>query len=228
MGEPKKELPKLSDAFFISGKDYWNDSFVEFGHWGLGAWDFYIMGYQYAANILVDNVTNDNQDTMFYPIAFLYRHTIELQLKYLIYMGHSLAPDISKEYLNESINTTHNLIDLWDKCVKIILVVWPDVDNSELNDITRYLKQLNDADPKSDSFRYPLKKKTRSGHKGVHDMEYSIPVNVRQVSIKLISGRLKKISEFLDGCAGGIDEYVSAIADTYSDDNNNDYGDYND
>ena len=55
--------------------------------WVSGASDYaYAEGYSRAARLLADYVIREKWDTDFlvYPIAFLYRHSIELQLKRLI------------------------------------------------------------------------------------------------------------------------------------------------
>ena len=48
----------------------------------------YALGYKEAAQFLARNAANvSSQDFFVYPIAFLYRHHLELQLKWIIKLG---------------------------------------------------------------------------------------------------------------------------------------------
>jgi len=55
-------------------------------------WDAYASGYLEAANLLVEKAleTGQRTDTLIYPVAFLYRHYLELRLKEITIQGGEL------------------------------------------------------------------------------------------------------------------------------------------
>ncbi|MDO6803942.1 hypothetical protein Q4595_15940 [Wenyingzhuangia sp. 1_MG-2023] len=92
--------------------------------------------YKNSADLLVENIQNEhNKWTVFFPIIYLYRHSIELYFKAII-----------KEE-----NTTHDLTKLLIYFNKIIETkfntnppIW----------FENMVKSFNDFDPRSTSFRY--------------------------------------------------------------------------
>lgn len=69
----------------------------------------YTEGYRLAAELLTNHVEsqNRNHDFLVYPICYLYRHHLELQIKQIIYVGRRLL-DKSGGH-----PTHHKLSDLW-------------------------------------------------------------------------------------------------------------------
>jgi len=205
--DAEKEQQRQIDMFYVSDSDYMKDSWLYSSH-GRGEWGKYALGYRTAADKLVTQVSSTDQDLLYYPIAFLYRHTIELQLKYLIIIGHSLTPDKP----TSKINSTHNLTDLWEQyCIDIINVVWPEGpngDKNELKEISEDIANLTWADSNGESFKYPFKKVKVEGTKKGHKQDCSIPPSVTQSGIEPLSKRMQRLSDFLSGCIDGIDDYI--------------------
>src|ERR1700722_2013248 len=74
----------------------------------------YAEGYHRAGRILADHVIQQGgtADLLVYPIAFLYRHSVELQFKRLIPIGAFLTDRVlSKE--NQAHLSKHDLGQLW-------------------------------------------------------------------------------------------------------------------
>ena len=73
----------MSSSLFSGDKD-WNANACL--NWSLDTMGLYIEGYREAADKLVHDVVESgtNQDILVFPISFLYRQYIELQLKHII------------------------------------------------------------------------------------------------------------------------------------------------
>ena len=120
-----------------------------------GDWYPYIQGYKRAADTLVAHLVDQNRyevDFLVFPIAFLYRQCIELQLKVVINDGNDF---LDKPY---TMKPTHKLDVLWTQCREIIQAIWPEENPSEtLDAVEELLKEFSKADPTSTAFRYPVK-----------------------------------------------------------------------
>ena len=107
-------------------------------------------GYKSAAESLVDRCLEDWRETdlLIFPIMFLYRHCLELQLKYInnTYSTHvGVAP----------IWGTHDLTRLWRQ-FKVVLDGFGTDDPDDTDSIVeKTVAQFAKIDPKSFSHRYP-------------------------------------------------------------------------
>lgn len=80
-----------------------------FGEWIRGRWISYADGYKTAADLLVEKIEGHApEDILILPIVFMYRHHIELRLKYII-----TALDVLSGTQIQNL-AIHNLIPLWD------------------------------------------------------------------------------------------------------------------
>jgi hypothetical protein len=72
--------PKKGNQLFKSDADWINNACLNFKEDQL---NLYAIGYKRAAELLLEHVKNSgrDQDTLVYPIIFLYRHYLELRLK---------------------------------------------------------------------------------------------------------------------------------------------------
>jgi len=120
------------------------------------------IGYKFAADILVKEIKEKSipltsfnlrdVESLVYPIAFLYRHYLELRLKEIIKEGRDLIGD------DPTYKTTHNLIKLWENAKSVIEKVYPNDDPQVLIEAELFLKTFNEVDSMSESFRYPTDK----------------------------------------------------------------------
>ena len=115
-------------------------------------------GFMRAADILADHVLADYRgaDLVIYPIAYLYRHQLELSVKEIIRRGNELADKPVK------LKFTHPLGDLWKDCRTILEQIGLSIDAPETEYFEASLKQFNEHDPNSTLFRYPLSPKFES------------------------------------------------------------------
>lgn len=128
----------------------------------------YIMGYKHAAKAtfayFLQSISDnriDVQDTICYPLVFLYRHITELYLKYIFV--HLFHPNQNE--LSGFISNGHDLKSLWnglkDKIIKLSARVDFDVD---IDAIEHYISELIKNDSSSFVYRYPIDKKGAKVH----------------------------------------------------------------
>jgi hypothetical protein len=157
--------------------------------------EFYIVGYKKAADNLVAHVisTGCDQDTLIYPIAFLYRHYLELLFKNIIENGYKLL-NRKNEYPKN-----HYLDTLWTNAKDIINEIWEEEENSKEEEIEHFIAEFIKIDKSSQAFRYTKDKK---GNEYLTEVEL---INIRHLSVCINS-----ISDHLEGISAYITESLSA------------------
>jgi len=148
-------------------------------NWSLDSMGLYIEGYREAADKLAHDVvkTGTNQDTLVFPIAFLYRQYIELQLKHIIRESRIVVGE------NATFPEHHKINDLWDTANSLMTRIIKEHDQSIRNYITKsdvltikkIITEFVKVDPDSFAFRYPNDKK---GNKNLDGIEY---INLRKL-----------------------------------------------
>lgn len=155
-----------------------------------------VRGYLESADHLVDIALNarHERESLIFPILFLYRHYIEIHLKYFIstYGHHAgVEPDWR----------THDLPCLWSKFQKILDEFGAD-DGAD-SSVKYVVTQFSKVDPKSFSYRYPCDKQGRT-----------IPVARNNLDLETIRDVMTAISGYFDACDSHFDNLDSA-ADSY-------------
>lgn len=191
--------PQENVEIFKTGGNYY-----EFAHIG---WDKslsmqfhgYIEGYKNAADILIEHAISTKNiktlDTFIFPICFLYRQTIELQMKdiYLNYSG-----DTKKEKKDVLKKKGHSLIGIWNKLKPVITEDASDSEIEELKIVEEYIKQFHEFDLKSDMFRYPIN----------NDLELFFK-HENRLNLPNLKDRMNELYNFFSG----VDAKLSAIQD---------------
>lgn len=154
-------------------------------------WYIYSEGYKRAGDILVEYATTNgiDQDILVYPVCFLYRQYIELQLKELIRDGKKLL-EVSEKNDNRK---NHDIDASWKKFREIVDAIWPDSLSADLDWIENIIHQFSKIDPKSFTFRYPTDQK-----------DVPINLNIKQISLINISEIMTNISFFFEGASAAI------------------------
>ena len=166
------------------------------------SWWLYAAGYKKAADILVDHIAlqQRDQDTLVYPILFLYRQHIELRLKHLAKDACSL---LEEEF---QLTVTHNLDPLWRSLRKHVSAIEAKFgamgDQAVLDEAERILLALGAIDPKGKTFRYPESIKGES-HRP----------NVPHINVQHFRDEIEKLTELLEG----IDTHLGVLRDMRSD-----------
>ena len=184
--------PKAGDNLFQSGDDWWNNASLEHATYG---WELYASGYKEAADCLAEHVaeTGRRANLFVYPIAFLYRHYLELRLKELIIAGQDLLerdPDLRH---------VHRLDLLWTTCRSILEEVWSNSSRDPLNAVEECIKQFVQIDPESISFRYPANK----------DGKPTLP-QLNHINIRNLKEVMNRVAALLEAAITGISVYIDS------------------
>ncbi|MFA4903939.1 MAG: hypothetical protein WC600_14495 [Desulfobaccales bacterium] len=153
-------------------------------------WLNYLIGYKDAADILVEHVkeTSKNLNVLVFPIVFLYRHYLELQLKMIIKDGYDLL-SMKKDY-----SKCHKLDELWNDCKNILNQMWPEGDKEPLEAMDNYISQFCQVDPMATDFRYPVR---RNGTDALESLD--------SINLSHLSDVINSIENFI----GDIHEAIS-------------------
>jgi hypothetical protein len=158
----------------------------------------YMNGYKTAADELVQHLLASEtvgwRDTHIFPILFLYRQFIELELKW-IFLVYSDADASAKKKLIRG-KKAHDLIDLWEKAKPIVL------EGATLQEdvvaVEEYIMQFHELDKSSSSFRYPINKSLEQ-----------ILDNQRRINLPNLHQRMDELYHFFSG----LDVMLSNIRD---------------
>jgi len=124
-------------------------------------------------------------DGLFMPIAYLYRHSIELALKSIIRTMHN-AGRIS-ELPNLDI---HKIIPLWNVVRPVLIDTWPNEARSPVNNTQALLEDLQKIDKSGQNLRYTHEK---SGNK----TSDKFPKVVR---LELLQQAMHEVHTFISSC----------------------------
>jgi len=155
--------------------------------------------YKKAADIIVSYI-NDGKivghpDIYFFPIAYLYRHGIELYLKELVQHGIKLDILQKNKQLEKSMGD-HKLYPLWNVVRIVLEEVWPDGDKNDLKNVERLIQEFHTIDPTGQTLRYLMDK---TGKPTTEKLPHS-------VDLKLLRDTCNGLFNFLGGCEAGLSE----------------------
>ncbi|MEU6554632.1 hypothetical protein ABZ915_30810 [Streptomyces sp. NPDC046915] len=138
------------------------DLLTDQGHWSQIAcvgwlkddWYGHAHAFRRSAEILHQQASQDTceLDTAFFPMAFLWRHYVELTLKRLITDLQHLLNEPSQEVMR-----THNIEVLWRVFRPLAERAHPNEPSTDLDNVEATLRQLHGLDPTSEGFRYPIR-----------------------------------------------------------------------
>lgn len=191
------KFPESSDQLFTIQEDWWNNACI---NWNWDKWSIYADGYKSAADILTKQIESRAQgalqDTLVYPIVFLYRQYLELALKGLLQDARRLQ-DIDKP-----LPLHHRIDDLWRECRELLRQISPGDSEKELDQITRLFKDFSKVDPTSMAFRYPHDKNGTPSLDGL-----------THINLRVLRETMDGISNLLVGAHCQIGEYLGYKSD---------------
>ncbi len=137
---------------FVQGDDWRNNAMLGWTHFPL---DLYASGYKDAADALLSALSQRKAslDSVIYPLVFLYRQGLELQLKMILPLARRMTDAPIK------LDHRHGLMPLWAELRSLLEVLDPRENDAELPAIEDFIRQLDEVDPQSFAFRYPTDKK---------------------------------------------------------------------
>lgn len=185
------EMPTSQDGLFkLTGHPHLNACIG----WCSPDWNLYATGYKRAGDMLATYVIENaaRQDTLVYPILFLYRQYVELSVKEIIRSG--------LRFLEREVEVPqhHDLGQLWTQAEKLLTEMFPGDSVEQVKETGRIIKDLNKVDPQSIAFRYPVNKR---GEQTLQGIRYINIENVREVVERLtviLDGARMQISVYQD------------------------------
>lgn len=118
-------------------------------------------GFKLAADRVVESLESGSDrrhpDQYFYPVAYLYRHFLELEMK-CVYTD---AMRLLREKPDRSLLTSHNLYQLWDSTRAVLERLFPEEPKGTLADTGRIIEQFHALDKTGQAFRYSTDTKGR-------------------------------------------------------------------
>ena len=150
----------------------------------------YSEGYYRAANILVDwiNQNQTNQDTLVYPILFLYRHHLELSLKRILEKAKQLG-------IRESVVPHgHKLIQLWAETKSLLIQLAGGKHDIWYDSITDFVAIISEIDPNSESFRYAVQTDGKQSLEGITHINLDVMYDI----MESVSGYLSASIDYMN------------------------------
>ena len=203
MDDDEFPWPREGDQLFRDDEgDWWHNACFD---WVSDKWAVYADGYKDAGDLLVEYIKEKqvNQNSLVYPIVFLYRQYIELRMKVIIRDGNQLL-DIPKKFPK-----IHEIDKLWKKCREIIEKVWHEDPAGNLEAVEECIRQFSKIDSTSQGFRYPT---DMNGNPSLPDQSPIDLINFAKV--------ITRTGSLLEGVSMGISaeiEYKREMEAEYSD-----------
>ena len=202
--------PKKGDnPFFTKSKDYYTKTWVNIAWFRsfpkINTQSHIADAFKESGDIIINdlkiNKYHSHPDKYFFPIAYLYRHAIELKLKCLIKIGIDLGLLTKDNRIIDSLKK-HELYKLWNYAKEAIVKFWPDGTKSDLQIVESIIQQLHNIDPSGQNLRYI---KNISGENTLEKMPDSIELLTFQ---EVIDG----LYNFLKDCQFGFEAEEEARA----------------
>lgn len=133
-------------------------------------------------------------DKFFIPIAYMYRHCLELKLKQIIRLGICLDL-IKKSKVQDSLHE-HDLYKLWYHAKSTIVAFWPDGPKDELDATESIILKFHYIDKSGQSLRYT---RDKNGKKSLG----KFPASVDLFHFKNV---FEGLFNLLDGCEMGLED----------------------
>ena len=153
-------------------------------------------GYKESADLLVETAIASQDirmlDTFVYPILFSYRQYLELEMEWLVLTYSRLDREEKRQFIRSA---NHDLLSTWNRLKPFLL---EDVDEKEVQDVRNvesYIKQFNELDESSFTFRYPIGK----------DLDRLVTKEHR-IDLKVLKRRMQELSCFFNGVEGFLDQ----------------------
>jgi hypothetical protein len=182
--------PNLSPVF-SADKDCHCNACLNWTHDPL---ELYTVGYKLAADSLVDKVdeTGEDQDSLVYPVCFLYRQYIELRLKEIIRSGRKLIDEPG------DFPQHHKIQDLWNTAVPILKKAFAHESSPlDLSRSDHVVSEFAKVDPESFAFRYPTDKTGASQLQGMW-----------HINLRRLRDFVNAFADDLDSASAGISVYL--------------------
>ena len=154
-------------------------------------WHRYACGYKEAAERVYESWVALSDDSLVFPIVFLYRHYVELRLKELLQSAERYL-DLPREW-----QSNHKIGELWGCLNQLLPQIFPDEPEADLQNAGRLVRELAQGDPLSFHFRYP---ESKDGRQHLENLE--------RLDIVSFADAMRRLSAFLDGASMALSVYT--------------------
>lgn len=209
--------PRVADVLFGPGEEFQTNAC-------LAQWDAdwaYSRGFRTAGRRLAEQVCDSghDQDTLIYPIVYLYRHHVELVLKAIIKTASALLDRELTDGDRKALGG-HDLARLWAAARPLLNPVCTREPNrpfpeDDLLGIDSYIRQLHEHDPSGESFRYATRKPKLGDRRGTTAGTPSLSSDLRLVNIHAFAYAAEKLADYLDCIEFWFIELEDAKADVW-------------
>jgi hypothetical protein len=169
--------PRQGDRLVTAGDPDWHNKAMLMHGWG-DRWAVYAEGYLTAADVVVDRIKEGfgHQDFLVYPVMFMYRHSLELNIKNLIQLAWRFLDKEASSDLG-----SHHLVRLWQICRPLLEETAPGDSTEELGHVGTLIDEFCQYDAGSYAFRYPVTKPDPKTGERSAMLENMTEINLRNV-----------------------------------------------
>jgi len=197
---PELRLPEPlteDDRLFPEHRE-WATASIE---WRRSDWWAFALAYKRAADTLskAAETSPSADDTFVLPALFLYRHYLELQMKWLIRRAAQIVG-------RTDFQPHHNLIEQWRQCDDLLMQAIPrdaSVAQPEMQHVERIVREMAKVDPNSFAFRYPEGKDGRA----------ALPSAFTHVTMRNVREVMDKVDVMLSGAAECLEQRVDFLSE---------------
>ena len=183
----------MASIFSSRDDDLWNDAYLDTWH---RDWMTHALAFRDVADFVVDAVNDQtlSADAVVFPVAFCYRHYLELMLKGLRIEASRLL-GLTRPTVKSLLE--HDLVKLWRPLRRLLEQIDPG-ESAQYDGVEKRIMDVNHIDPTGQSWKYPFDTQEKRTLSGVGP--FSLP------KLKELVGDLGK---FLDGTY----DYIGSIRD---------------
>lgn len=154
--------PQPGDKFFVPGDDY-NRTYASINRAkGLNnemTSSYIIDGYRECSLFLLDGILASEDwakiDSWIYPILFNFRHYLEAIMKDILRYHRIINREIGNDKVG--FKSEHSLRKLWLELKPYLMSTYDSTDETEMMAVEDLIKELEESDGGSFTFRYPFK-----------------------------------------------------------------------
>jgi hypothetical protein len=166
--------------------------------------------FKIAAEMVIEQCRDADRfryrDELFFPVAYLYRHGLELLMKDIIDTG--IHMNVFKRDDVEEALAKHNLAKLWNYAKKLLIDRWPTSDPAPLKATEAVINECHQADPNGQVFRYD---EDKNGRRHRHK---TLP---ESISLDEMRKTMEGVFNFLDTTASCLRDDLSNMLDAVCD-----------
>jgi hypothetical protein len=166
--------------------------------------------FKLAAEMIINSHENaprsPHHDELSFPVAYLYRHCLELKLKKITMIGIHLNILQRSDKILDLLNKKHGLAKLWTKAKAVINERWAGAEQESPKAVEAVINEFHQADPSGQAFRYCTDSNgKRFRHERLPD----------HISLATLRETMDAVCTFLDACYDGLDDSLQAMSGNY-------------